>query len=262
MVFNRRKSTMKNVTVTLLFVLVLVLLNGCASKPPTIAHTHIGHVMTGWRDTPGQAGLFVVAENKANEALQFANNASKAKGDLSAIKKNILESIAATDVPTAHKEYEASHSHKSYGVKQALTGAVDHIKFAANSDDASQNVKTSVEEFAKNANAVLGRCDIISTLGNDIQSSNSLEEANILTQEVLQLVEANLNGVDANNNGIKGDQPDEYGIIDLRQQLQAMIARENPPYTTVDTWYLFNLIRLPSGKWMFQESSQGGYGSY
>jgi hypothetical protein len=40
-----------------------------------------------------------------------------------------------------------------------------------------------------------------------------------------------------------------------------MIDREGPDYSTVDTWYLFNLIRLPSGEWIFKKrSSLGGYG--
>ena len=43
-----------------------------------------------------------------------------------------------------------------------------------------------------------------------------------------------------------------------RAELQAMIARENPPYRTVDEWYLFNLVRLPNGRWVFDKLGRGG----
>ena len=39
-----------------------------------------------------------------------------------------------------------------------------------------------------------------------------------------------------------------------------MIKCESPPFTTVDTWYLLNLIRLPSGMWDYADS--GGSDGY
>jgi hypothetical protein len=44
-----------------------------------------------------------------------------------------------------------------------------------------------------------------------------------------------------------------------------MLARENPPYSTVNAWYLFNLIRMPDGSWIFRDLSSaygGGGGGY
>jgi hypothetical protein len=46
--------------------------------------------------------------------------------------------------------------------------------------------------------------------------------------------------------------------MQLRKELDAMIARENPPYVTVDQWYLFNLVRLPNGRWVFDKFGRGG----
>jgi hypothetical protein len=37
-----------------------------------------------------------------------------------------------------------------------------------------------------------------------------------------------------------------------------MIARERPAYRTVDQWYLFNLVRLPNGRWVFDKLARGG----
>ena len=44
---------------------------GCATKAPTIAHTHIGHAITGFQGTPGDKGLFVVAEDRGVEAQSY-----------------------------------------------------------------------------------------------------------------------------------------------------------------------------------------------
>ena len=60
-----------------------------------------------------------------------------------------------------------------YGVKQALNGAVNHITFAAESADASENVQVSAEAFASNAITVLDRCDLITALAEDIGSAGS-----------------------------------------------------------------------------------------
>ncbi len=54
-----------------------------------------------------------------------------------------------------------------------------------------------------------------------------------------------------------------YGLADFRADVTQMIARENPPYKPVGTWYLFNLIRLPGGGWGFATSqNDGGGGGY
>ena len=44
----------------------------------------------------------------------------------------------------------------------------------------------------------------------------------------------------------------------LRAELDGIIARESPPYRTVDQWYLFNLVKLPNGRWVFDKLGRGG----
>ena len=84
-------------------------------------------------------------------------------------------------------------------------------------------------------------------LGKDVAASKSLKEASVLVGELQKAALANVEGDDSNGTGVKGSVPADYGMAQLRAQLQAMIARENPPYRTVDEWYLFNLVRLPNG---------------
>ncbi len=253
---------MKRLGWLIILIVTIALTSGCASKPPTIAHTHIGHAMTAWHDTPGQDGLMVVADKKAREAKAHADKAGLTSARLDQLKQKIAKVLNATDLPGSTVDNMAS-----YGLKQALIGAVDHVTYAADSSDATQNVKKFASSFSINATDVIDRCDLITALGNDIISSESREEAGILFQEVVSLANANLMGIDSNGDGKIGGSPDEYGVRQLGSDLQKMIDNEDPPYSTVDRWYLFNLIRLPSGEWIFQQKydwddTGGGGGGY
>lgn len=201
--------------------------------------------MTGVHVTPAHKGYVLVAEQRADETLEAAKSASRAT-DLHELKSAVAAAVAATD------------DHENFGVKQSLTMAANHISFAATSADASDNVIRFAPVFKDNIAAVIGRCDYIGLLGKDVAASPSLKEASLLVQEILKAAQANVDGDDSKGTGVKGSVPADYGMAQLRGQLQAMIARENPPYRTVDEWYLFNLVRLPNGRWVFDKLGRGG----
>jgi hypothetical protein len=217
----------------------------CAVRPPTIAHVHIGHAVTGVHVTPEHKGYLEVAEQRANEALDSARSAAS-DADLRQLKAHIASAVSATD------------SQETFGLKQSLIMAANHITFAATSEDASANVVRSAPVFANDIAAVVGRCDYIGLLGKDVASSGSLREASLVAAEILKLARANIEGDDSNGDGVIGSVPAEFGLVQLRAEIQAMIARENPPYRTVDEWYLFNLVRLPNGRWVFDKLGRGG----
>jgi hypothetical protein len=215
--------------------------------------------MDGWPETPNQAGLLVTAENAAQAAVNASEVATAVKGDLTRIKFYIAQVISRTN-PNYYGS-ETSSEKKQYGVKNALAETAHHVIFAAESPDVSANVRSSALKFSDNANYLLNRCDTITLLGDEIMNSQSAEEASILSGELLKLTRANLDGDDSNGDGIIGSEPEEYGLKQLREELLAMIEREGPGYSTVGTWYLFNLIRLDTGEWIFRERRGGGYGS-
>ena len=102
------------------------------------------------------------------------------------------------------------------------------------------------------------RCELITLLGKDVEASATVPEATVLTTEIRKLAAANLDGEDTDGDGKVGTTSAEYGIAQLRAQLDAIVARENPPYRTVDQWYLFNLVKLPNGRWVFDKLGRGG----
>ena len=226
-------------------VLTLPLAAACVSRPPTVAHVHIGHAVTGVHVTPNKEGYMVTAQRRASEAIDYATKAQSAT-DLKEIQQDIVQSNQATNA----KDY--------FGVKESLTMAVNHISFAATSDDASLNVQKSAPVFAADSARVLERCDLIELLSKDVAASSSTSEAMVSVAEIVKLSQSNLFGEDSNGDGKVGSVPSQYGLVQLKAELDAMIARESPPYVTVDQWYLFNLVRLPNGKWVFDKLGRGG----
>ena len=230
---------------SLFWVLSVLGAAGCVSRAPTIAHVHIGHAITGVHVTPNQEGYLVTAERRGGQAVEFSRVAAGST-DLAVIKQNVAAAVKATD------------SEDDFGVKQAIVMAANHITFAATSDDASVNVQQAAPIFAAHITRVVERCELIVLLGKDIEASTSAKEAAVSVAELGKLTQANVSGDDANGDGVVGSIPSEYGLVQLRKELEAMIARENPRYVTVPQWYLFNLVRLPNGRWVFDKLGRGG----
>ncbi len=218
----------------------------CIVRPPTIAHVHIGHAVTAVHVTPDHEGYLSVAELRANQAYSAAKSAN-GDADLVQLKAHIAAAVQATD------------SQDNFGLRQSVTMAANHISFAATSADASANVVRFAPAFAADTTGVIERCNYIDLLGKDVASSTSLKEASLLTDEILKLARANVDGNDAKGDDAAGATPStKYGLVQLRAEVQDMLAHEMPPYRTVDQWYLFNLVRLPNGRWVFDKLGRGG----
>jgi hypothetical protein len=232
-------------TLRALALLAVLLASGCVTRPPTIAHVHVGHALTGVHVTPGQAGYLLVAEERAAAVRDLAQKAAAATS-LPQIKTDVATAVAATV------------SDDSFGLRHSLVQASNHITFAATSDDASSNIRASAPQFARDIVRVVERCELIGLLGKDVAATTNVQEAQTLAAEIAKLAQQNIDGEDADGDGLVGGKPAEYGMKQLRGQLNQMIAREDPPYRTVDQTYLFNLVKLPNGKWVFDKFRRGG----
>jgi hypothetical protein len=206
---------------------------------------HIGHAITGVHVTPNKEGYLVSAERRAKDAADLASKAA-ASNDLSEIKHDIAQAEHSTS------------SRDDFGVRESLVMAVNHVTFAATSDDATINVQKSAPQFAADSTRIVERCDLITLLSKDVESAKTVQEAQVSVGEIVKLTQANLSGDDSNGDGVVGSVPSEYGLLQLRKELEAIVGRERPVYVTVDQWYLFNLVRLPNGKWVFDKFGRGG----
>ena len=100
---------------------LLALQFSCASQAPTIAHTHIGHAITGFQGTPGDKGLFVVAEDRGLEAQTY-----------------MTELLASSDPGRSGQALDALLTTlvgENYGLKRSVHEAANHLEFAAQSID-------------------------------------------------------------------------------------------------------------------------------
>jgi hypothetical protein len=218
---------------------------GCVSRPPTIAHVHLGHALTAVHVTPNREGYLLVAERQA-AAARTRSRAAETAADLAQLKTEIAAAV------------EATASTERFGLQQSVVLAANHISFAATSTDATSNIQEAAPVFARDIARIVERCELINLLGNDVAESKDAKEASVFVTEIVKLANANVEGEDSDGDGRIGSAANEYGVRQLRAQFDAMIARESPPYRTIDQWYLFNLVRLPNGRWVFDKLGRGG----
>ena len=144
-----------------------IYLSGCTQSLPLISHAHVGHTLTAWRDTPNKQGLFVVAEKETVIALEQAGKAVRHSDTPDIAGRHLSNVIHALD-PVKRQSGDGH----GYGAIRALEGAVDHLVFAAGSDDASANMAVLADNFSAGAASVIERLKLkpenVCYIGDDL----------------------------------------------------------------------------------------------
>lgn len=182
-----------------------------------MAHAHMGHVLTGWKDTPGGTGLITALEEEAGIAAQHAGFAAQQPGNLGWMKTHTHHVRHAIDAST-----ENGGPGKGYGAKKAAMGVAAHIGFAAGSDGASDNVKLHSVHVGTAARNVVGWCDEIIALSNEVLAATSAAEAAPKVKQIQALTGRILNGFDADGNGNVTWQKGEGGLAQAKQHMGFM----------------------------------------
>ncbi len=206
-----------------------VLFGGTASTAQgSASHTHIGHVMDGFGDTPDGQGLLPTALAEAKIAAQHAALAAEDPNNLRAMKRHSEHVLNAVD-PNEQDDGPGL----GYGVKQAAAGIAQHIELAAQSDGASQGVMTHAEHVATSANNTVRRADTIIALAKAIEmlpgsvSPESPPAALALVTQLNTVAEQLITGVDANSDGRVGWQQGEGGLQQAEQHMNLMKKGED-----------------------------------
>jgi hypothetical protein len=129
------------------------------------AHLHLGHVMTNWRDTPGNRGFLPVALDEARVAVLHAKLAAK-ETTLDGIRMHVGHVIHALDPAV-----EANGPGAGYGVKKAAAGAGQHLGVAAKAEGASAGLSAEAAAVSTSLASVLRSVD---------QALASAEKARVL----------------------------------------------------------------------------------
>ena len=233
---------------------LLLCLYGCVQTQPLMSHAHVGHALTSWHDTPGQKGLFIVAEAELFHAVEEARAAWQNYRDPKARIRHLENVLNALN-----PDLQPVGSGAGYGAIRALNGAIDHMEFAATSDDASDNFVASVVGLSAFGDRISERLKQTQELTADAIKSEAPSDH--LTHEIFTLLKSAYFGEDPD-----GDGNPSGGMLNLRDHLQAMLDREDPPYEPVSRRYVLGLVRLPNGSWGYRlpkrERSSIAYSGY
>ncbi len=187
----------------------LVLVTGCAGDmaAKNAAHAHIGHVMTGWKDTPKKAGLLPTAIAEAKVAAQHAGFAANKSDNLKWMKTHIGHVLHAVD-----PSVEPKGPGLGYGVIKAASGAAKHIGFAAKSEGASKNVKTHAVHVAASAKNVATWGKLIVRLAKKVKKAKTAGQAAPLVKKIGELATRLAAGDDVNGDGKVSGVASEGGL--------------------------------------------------
>jgi hypothetical protein len=145
---------------------------------PPVVHSHLGHVMIAWRDTPGTVGLLTVAMSDARVAAAHALLTAKSSSleDLKLHAGHVLHALDSS--------IEAKGPASGYGAKKAAAGALQHLGFAASADNASAALKASSADASATLTAAVAAIDRTIATAQNIRSATSAAEASTLARDL------------------------------------------------------------------------------
>lgn len=199
----------------------LLVAAGVAAAADKMSHAHMGHVMSGWNDTPGEAGLLPTAEAEAEIALQHATLATEKTDDLAWMQMHVAHVLHAVD-----PSVEPRGPGKGYGLIKAATGVSQHIGFAAASDDASPTVRLHAEHVSASADNVVERAQEIVAIAKMVAAAKTAGEARAGVAEIYALSLHIVEGYDADGDGQITWHDEEGGLAQVRAHMGFMMDGE------------------------------------
>lgn len=212
---------MRTIFSTALLGLAVVVSSATQAAGNSLAHAHIGHVMTEWNDTPERAGLMSTAIDEAKTALIHATAASQKTAALEWMQMHSAHVMHAVD-PTR----TSSGPGKGYGVIKAAKAVVKHINAAAASVDASAAVKTHALHVATTAATTIERAAAILELAQQIMAAQDAAAAAPRVARMQQLAQQLLDGADANGDGEISWHEGEGGLNESNKHARILLNLE------------------------------------
>ncbi len=206
----------------------MTLLAGCAmmeedkAAMENEAHSHIGHVMTGWADTPEQWGFLPTAIAEAKIAAQHAGYAVSKPSDLEYMQTHIRHVIHALD-PSVIAEGPGH----GYGVVAASENAALHIGIAAESPGNTDNIKLHTEHVWASADNAATWAKLAVALSQEVLAVSSAADAAPKVKNIKAMSDALIAGIDADGDGTVTWKKGEGGLAVAEAHMGYMMQGEN-----------------------------------
>jgi hypothetical protein len=209
-----------------------------AQAPANAAHVHIAHIMTSWTDTPGMKGFMPAAIADVQVAMEQVERADL-EGRINDFwlyggyvlnaldpgpETEALLKTAYARLPTTYVKVEVPGS--GYGVKRAVAGALQHVRLAAQSGGASDNVRMHAAHVtASLENAAKWTDEAIATT-RKLLDAKDVGSGQVLIDELTAQIGQVAIGTDANGDGQTGWQTGEGGLRQANTHMRLMMKAE------------------------------------
>ncbi len=185
------------------------------------AHTHIGHVVSSWEDTPSERGLLPTAFKESLVAAAHANYAVNASGNLGAMKMHAGHVRHAID-----PSVESNGPGLGYGLIKAAEGAALHITLASEAADASAAVKSHTVHVTASLNAAITRSKAAMIEADAIIAAPDTAVALVHATKLAELTKTALVGLDVDGDGKISWDNNEGGLKVADKHMGFMLKAE------------------------------------
>ena len=209
-----------------------------AQVPANAAHTHIGHVMTGWKDTPEMKGFLPTAIADTQVAMEQVERADL-EGRINdfwlygGYVLNALDPGPETDallkaayarLPTNYVKIEVPGT--GYGIRRAVAGALQHVQLAAKSEGASDNVKLHAGHVVASLENVAKWTSEAIAAARKLLEAKDVGGGQVIVDELTYQINQIAIGTDANGDGQTGWQTGEGGLRQANTHMRLMMKGE------------------------------------
>jgi plastocyanin len=218
---------------------------------PAKALVHIRHVLGTFDTTPNKTGFALGLRQEADEILRHAELLKKTfdAGDLAGEKRhaehliNMIEGRQGEHFGDSDGKGGIQNPGDGFGILKNgqqlgyLDGMVGHAILAAETPDATENIKTHAESIQRIGEMIRERMIDIRDRALRISQAASVAETQQDVSVILELAQQAIQGADANTNGQIEPIPGEGGILTAYQHAQFMAdlpftpgsAEDGPP---------------------------------
>ena len=195
---------------------------------------HVRHIVTAFPANPDGKAFLNGAQEQLNIAIEHAGLMldELASGNIREAQRhaehvnNILDGEAGANFGDLDGDTIAQNPGDGFGVRAYLEGAKEHAQLAVDAEDATAEVELHAGHVIISSDNALTRINEAMAQAVRIISSDSAAEAQPAADELASLIEAALNGVDANGDGNVAPIPEEGGILTAYVHAQNMASYE------------------------------------